>query len=84
MVGGRSSDSLANMPCIVSRRWSGEEHTSLQRAGADPDFQRLAIERGFPLQHLKNWIRDHDVPVTYRAGIRAILNIWTYSRANAR
>lgn len=70
------------MPGLSSPRWSGAEHTSLQRAFSDPEFQRRACELGMPRTRLENWLRLHEVPVSCRRELRALLCAWS-SRAPA-
>lgn len=66
------------MPGLSSPRWSGAEHTALQRAFPDPEFQRQATERGMPRSRLQNWLRLHDVPVSCRSELRALLAAWSH------
>jgi len=69
------------MPSISSPRWSGQEAMTLQRAMTDPRFLAALTETNFTAPQLNNWVRAHEVPVTYRAALRAVMNAWANRQA---
>lgn len=88
VLGGRSA--LAAPACghtlgMATHRtalpWSHATHALLVRAVDDPAFLAVAQANGFGKQQLMGWVNRGDVPKTYRAALRVLVDDW-YHRSN--
>ena len=69
------------MPRIRSLRWSGRSQDLLVLAAADPEFLSEMGRRGMPASQIQLWIRERDVPITYRSEVRGLVEDWAYTHS---
>lgn len=63
---------------VNTMRWSGRSQDLLIRAAADAAFVADMRAAGIPEAHLRNWISQTDVPITFRGQMRGWLEDWAY------
>jgi hypothetical protein len=61
--------------------WSSHSQSLLVRAIQDPAFVTELRQRGYVDSHVKLWIAQAEVPVTYRGEMRAMVEDWAHAQA---
>ena len=69
------------MPRPNLMRWSGRSQDLLARAVADPVFVAAMQAHGIPATHLRLWVAQTDVPITFRGQMRGWVEDWAHARA---
>lgn len=61
---------------VNTMRWSGRSQCLLIQAVLDPGFVADMQVLGIPVAHLRHWIVQTDVPITFRGQMRGRLEDW--------
>ncbi len=69
------------MPRPNLLRWSGRSQDLLAKAVADPAFIAAMQANGIPATHLRLWVAQTDVPITFRGQMRGWVEDWTHAKA---
>jgi hypothetical protein len=62
-------------------RWSGRSQDLLAKAVADPTFVAAMQAHGIPVSHLRLWVAQTDVPITFRGQVRGWVEDWAHAKA---
>lgn len=65
-------------------RWSGRSQDLLAKAVADPAFITAMQANGIPESHLRLWVAQTDVPITFRGQMRGWVEDWGHTNAGTR
>ncbi|MEK7413892.1 MAG: hypothetical protein AAB263_11310 [Planctomycetota bacterium] len=63
--------------------WSHATHGLLVQAVDDQNFLKTALQAGFSSHQLTSWVNRGDVPATFRAALRALVDDWYHKRSFA-
>ena len=69
------------MPRPNTLRWSGRSQDLLARAVADPVFIAAMQVNGIPATHLRLWVAQTDVPITFRGQMRGWVEDWAHTNS---